>query len=71
MLPGHFVTRQVGPNASAWLQETYDAFELDFPSVVDGSCKIGDIPVYRLWNQRVDTNHPLSANKLFFIPQIR
>lgn len=47
----------VGPKAAAWIQESYDAFELDFPSVADGSCLPGELPVYRLWNQRVDSNH--------------
>lgn len=50
-------------HASAWEPESGDAFDLDFPSVVvgdivvPGSCKQGEVPVYRLWNQRVDSNH--------------
>ncbi len=47
----------VGPVGAAWKLETYDAFEINYPNYADGSCPIGTIPVYRLWNQRVDSNH--------------
>lgn len=46
-----------------WEKESNDAFDLDFPSYVAGnvlvqnSCAPGEVPVYRLWNQRVDSNH--------------
>ena len=46
-----------------WEKECNDAFDLDFPSYVVGnvlvqnSCAPGEVPVYRLWNQRVDSNH--------------
>ena len=37
--------------------ETEAAFYLPLPDTTTGACPTGTIPVYRLWNQRVDTNH--------------
>ena len=45
-----------GPRSSAWVLETENAFEIWRPDQ-DGNCPVGQIPVYRLWNQRVDSNH--------------
>ena len=45
-----------GPLSSAWVQETDNAFEIGRPDQ-NGNCPAGQIPVYRLWNQRVDSNH--------------
>jgi len=45
-----------GPLSSAWALETDNAFEIGRPDQ-DGNCPAGQIPVYRLWNQRVDSNH--------------
>ena len=45
-----------GPRSSAWMRETDNAFEIGRPDQ-DGNCPAGQIPVYRLWNQRVDSNH--------------
>jgi DNA-binding beta-propeller fold protein YncE len=42
--------------AGAWMKETDAAFELAVPSAT-GACAAGMIPVYRLWNQRSDSNH--------------
>jgi hypothetical protein len=45
-----------GPRSSAWVLETENAFEIGRPDQ-DGNCPAGQMPVYRLWNQRVDSNH--------------
>lgn len=45
----------VGPRARDWVLESNNAFELDFTST--GNCSPGGIPLYRLWNQRIDSNH--------------
>ncbi len=37
--------------------ETDDAFTVDLPGPITGSCPAGSTPVYRLWNARADTNH--------------
>ena len=30
---------------------------LDVPDAITGACPRDDVPVYRLWNRRTDTNH--------------
>ena len=37
--------------------ESPNAMYLDLPDPVTGACPAGTIPVYRVWNDRVDTNH--------------
>ena len=37
--------------------ETPDAFYIGSPDTVSGTCAVGTIPVYRVWNARADTNH--------------
>lgn len=40
-----------------WQFESDDVFEINLPDKPTGSCPSGTIPVYRLWNQRADSNH--------------
>jgi hypothetical protein len=60
-LDTHFFTMNVPDitflytHPSAWERESTDAFDLDFHGAFD--CAPGEVPVYRLWNQRVDSNH--------------
>jgi hypothetical protein len=42
---------------SDWLLESDNVFQLNLPDTATGACPGGTIPVYRLWNQRVDSNH--------------
>lgn len=44
------------PNYSGYVSETPEAFFVAAP-FADGSCAYLWIPVYRLWNQRADSNH--------------
>lgn len=44
------------PNYSGYAKETPEAFFVSAP-FPDGSCAYLWIPVYRLWNQRADSNH--------------
>jgi hypothetical protein len=37
--------------------ESPNAFYIDLPDLNTGTCPAGTVPVYRLWNNRVDTNH--------------
>jgi serine protease len=37
--------------------ETQNAFYIDLPDLNTGACPAGTVPVYRLWNNRADTNH--------------
>jgi hypothetical protein len=45
------------PNYSGYVMETAAAFHIDMPNTITGSCPPGTIPVYRLWNARIDSNH--------------
>jgi hypothetical protein len=40
----------------AWQLESNDVFEVRMPTA-DGVCAPAFVPVYRLWNQRADSNH--------------
>lgn len=46
----------VDPNYSGYILETPEAFAVALPSS-DGACPNNWIPVYRLWNNRADSNH--------------
>ena len=37
--------------------ETAAAMYMFLPHPVTGACPIGAIPIYRVWNTRVDSNH--------------
>ena len=45
------------PNYSGYVLETSNAFYIALPDTMTGACPAGTIPVYRLWNQRIDSNH--------------
>jgi len=40
-----------------WELEDDNAFQIALPDRLSGACPGGTVPVYRLWNQRVDSNH--------------
>jgi serine protease len=40
-----------------FIYETQNAFYIDLPDLNTGACPEGTVPVYRLWNNRADTNH--------------
>jgi len=37
-------------------------FYIVLPDTTTGACPTGSSPVYRLWNNRVDTNHRYTTN---------
>jgi len=41
----------------SFVYETSSAFFLDLPDATTGACAAGLVPVYRLWNNRADSNH--------------
>jgi hypothetical protein len=41
----------------AWGLEASEVFEMDLPDPITGACPDSDVPVYRIWNQRRDSNH--------------
>jgi hypothetical protein len=40
-----------------WELEDDNAFQIALPDRLSGACPVGTVPVYRLWNQRTDSNH--------------
>ena len=50
------------PNYSGYVYETSEAFYATLPSIPSGACPAAMVPVYRLWNQRVDSNHRYTAD---------
>ena len=47
----------VDPNYSGYIEETPAAFFIPLPNTANGACPTGTSPLYRLWNQRADSNH--------------
>ncbi|MEP7328725.1 MAG: sialidase family protein [Betaproteobacteria bacterium] len=47
----------VDPNYSGYTLESPDVFYAPLPNTISGSCPANHFPVYRLWNQRADSNH--------------
>jgi uncharacterized delta-60 repeat protein len=45
------------PNFSGYIEETPSAFYVTLPDMLTGACPAMTVPVYRLWNQRFDSNH--------------
>lgn len=45
------------PNYRSFAYETPGAFYIAVPDLTTGACAAGTIPVYRLWNERADSNH--------------
>jgi len=49
------------PNFSGYIEEYAAAFYVALPDAT-GACPAGTVPVFRLWNQRVDSNHRYSTS---------
>lgn len=64
-LDSHFFTRDEyererlasWPMSQQWLLETDNAFQVWPPLTGSGFCRPATVPVYRLWNGRLDSNH--------------
>ena len=41
----------------AWIFESDDVFKVGLPDPISGSCASGTVPIYRAWNNRIDSNH--------------
>lgn len=46
----------------AFVLESSTAFHIASPNPTTGDCPAGTLPVYRLWNQRADTNHRFTTS---------
>ena len=40
-----------------WLLESAAVFVIDLPDTTTGACPAGDVPIYRVFNNRADANH--------------
>jgi len=45
-----------------YVLESDAAFYVQLPDATSGECRFSSIPVYRLWNQRADSNHRFTTN---------
>ena len=45
------------PNFTGYVEETPNAFYIDLPDKLSGTCPANTTPVYRLWNQAPASNH--------------
>ncbi len=50
------------PNYSHYVEESSSVFYALLPDSATGACPAGSVPVYRLWNQRADSNHRYTAD---------
>jgi hypothetical protein len=53
------VTQSSNP---AFVYESTHEFYIGVPDLATGGCAAGTVPVYRLWNHRVDTNHRFTTS---------
>jgi hypothetical protein len=54
---------QTDPNYSGYDYETPNAFYVALPDKATGACPSGTLSVYRLWNNRADSNHRYTTDK--------
>ena len=47
----------IDPNYSGYFYESPNAFYAALPDTTTGACPANMVPVFRLWNQRADSNH--------------
>ena len=48
---------QVRATYPTFIEESPAVMYIDLPDATTGACPAGDIPVYRVWDNRVDSNH--------------
>lgn len=53
---------QVDPNYSGFVYESPDAFYIGLPNANTGACPAGTVKVYRLWNDRADSDHRFTTD---------
>jgi len=53
------IAQKIGtdPNYSGYILESSSVFFVALPDTTTGACPAGTIALYRLWNQRADSNH--------------
>jgi len=55
---------QTDPNYNNYVYETASAFYVGLPDAATGICRTGTSPVYRLWNNRADSNHRYTTDPM-------
>jgi hypothetical protein len=50
------------PNFSGYVFESPNVFYAGLPDTATGACPAGTAPVFRLWNQRIDSNHRYTSS---------
>ncbi|MEP7328766.1 MAG: hypothetical protein ABI777_06105 [Betaproteobacteria bacterium] len=53
----------IDPNYSGYIEETPSAFYVELPNTSTGACPGGTTSVYRLWNNRFDSNHRYTTSR--------
>jgi len=48
---------QTASKFPSFVEESTSVMYVDLPDLATGACPAGDIPVYRLWDSRADSNH--------------
>ncbi len=56
------IATATNPSFSGYIYETPAAFYIALPDTTTGACPAGTVPVYRLWNQRFDSNHRFTTD---------
>jgi hypothetical protein len=54
---------QVAARFPYFVYESADVFRVDMPDTITGACPNGETPVYRVWNNRADTNHRYTTSR--------
>ena len=55
---------EVAQKFPGFAYESAEVFRVDMPDLETGQCPQDMVPVYRLWNNRVDSNHGYTADRL-------
>jgi hypothetical protein len=54
---------RTNPAYAGYREETSAEFYIALPNLVTGACPSGTQPVYRVWNQRIDSNHRYTTDR--------
>jgi hypothetical protein len=54
---------QVAAKFPFFVYESSDVFRVDMPDIITGACPNSETPVYRVWNNRADTNHRYTTSR--------
>jgi Repeat of unknown function (DUF5648) len=55
--------QQTAAKFPTFIEESTDVMYVDLPDATSGACPASDIPVYRVWNNRADSNHRYTIDR--------